>query len=165
MQASWHKFTASFLFLLQNSFRPKIEVLDDDIDLETAMEATSTRQNKILIEDVTGCDEECWANVTPAAKVIEMTQSTAQLSSSRKTAHNTEQSKLSGEIDSDKLLAGQNKLKNEGIAKKSIVEIKKEVEEMKDLSQEEKIWRLAETIGSTSVEDTKTLDEELESLD
>ena len=44
------------------------------------------------------------------------------------------------------------------------MEIKKEVEETKDLSQEEKIWRLAETIGSTSVEDAKPLDEELESL-
>ena len=165
MKASCHKFTASFLFRLQNSFRPKIEVLDDDMDLETAMEATSTRENTILIEDVTGCDEECWANATPAAKVIEMTQSTAQSLSSRKTARNTEQSKLSGEIASDKLLEGQNKLTNKDIAKKGIVEIKKEVEEMKNLSQEEKIWRLAETIGSTSVEDTKPLDEELESLD
>ena len=50
-------FTASILLLLQNTFRPKIEVLDDDIDLETAMEATSTRQSKNLIEDVTGCDD------------------------------------------------------------------------------------------------------------
>ena len=154
-------FTASILLLLQNTFRPKIEVLDDDIDLETAMEATSTRQSKNLIEDVTGCDDECWANVTPAAKVIEMTQSTAQPSlSNRKTACNTEQRKLSSEINSEKLLASENKLK-----KKGIVEIKKEVEETKDLSQEEKIWRLAETIGSTSVEDAKPLDEELESLD
>ena len=62
-------------------------------------------------------------------------------------------------------MASENKLKNECIAKKGIVEIKKEVEEMKDLSQEEKIWRLAETIGSTSVEEAKPLDEELESLD
>ena len=130
------------------------------------MKATSTRQSHILIEDVTGCDEECWANVTPSAKVIEMTQPTAQSSfNNRKPACNTEQRKLSDEIDSEKLLAGQNKLNSEGIAKKGIVEIKKEVEEMKDLTQEEKIWRLAETIGSTSVEDTKPLDEELESLD
>ena len=63
------------------------------------------------------------------------------------------------------MLQNLSKLDNKGIAKKGIAEIKKEVEETKDLSQEEKIWRLAETIGTSREDEQPPFDEELESLD
>ena len=128
------------------------------------MEATSTRSTSILIEDVTASkpDVEKW--VDTFGKIIG-SETTSENSEDKTNNSCTGEKQTRDEKESETLLQNPCKLDTKGIAKKGIAEIKKEVEETKDLSQEEKIWRLAETVGTTHKSKQLPLDEELESLD
>ncbi len=172
------------LLIFQKSYKPKIEVLDDDIDLESAMEATSLRKSEPGgIEEIsTTKSEEKWAQPSGNKIIIEdITPSKEQKSSSAGDIKTADISSLcSGQVapKSDDYVPGGDSVESErlmgelselaSVSGKIDTTEQPDVEsdDPRDLIKAEKIWRLAETLGSHERPGGRLpIDDELEGLD
>lgn len=130
------------------------------------MEATANRVNTVSLEEVTKnkpsgqtSDSDTWAEPTTLKRVGEgARENDADITDSSTRSSGSTQKQTTDELESEKLLENLSRLDSKSVGRKGIAEIRKEVEETKELTQEEKIWRLAATAGTTQHTEESDLD-------
>ena len=153
-----HIQTALLVNVVQPTFRPQIEVLDDEEDVmesskplikDVAAKSSSSKSTKIHIEDVTPSKHKESQTIPPAIKdMTPLSQPDPDT------------------VQSQEFLAQLEVVRESAPAKKGVIGIPEVVKERSEMTVEEKIWDLAANVGSTlDRRGSHQHDDELEGLD